>query len=234
MPKKLLSIALAPILLMQGIAVRLRTPRLPEPPGPRQGTLGSGKLLRLLIIGDSAGAGVGAAHQDEALSGQLVSRLAEHFRVDWRIDAETGATTRATLDRLGSFPQCAFDVAITSLGVNDVTSGVPPDHWLSLQRALWDELRERFGVTLIVVSGLPPLHGFPALPQPLRGYLGDRAGRFDNALEQELEKHAGAEFLSVRFTENVDEMASDGFHPGPAIYAEWARRAAELITRLQK
>jgi lysophospholipase L1-like esterase len=220
--------------LVQGIVVRQRTPRLPEPPGPRQGTTGSGKLLRLLIIGDSAGAGVGVAHQDEALSGQLVSRLAEHFQVDWRLDAETGATTQATLDKVRGFPDCTFDVAVTSLGVNDVTSRVALDHWLTLQRALWDELRTRFGVRLIVVSGLPPLHGFPALPRPLRQYLGDHAGLLDKALEQELEKHAGIDFLSVRFTENTDEMASDGFHPGPAIYAEWARRAAELITRLHR
>jgi hypothetical protein len=123
---------------------------------------------------------------------------------------------------------------MTSLGVNDVTSFVSLDKWLMSQRALWNELKVRLGITLIVVSGLPPVHGFPALPQPLRWYLGERAKRFDRALEQELEHHPDNHFLGLNFTKSADAMASDGFHPGPAIYAEWANHAAELITRLHK
>ncbi|RMD81354.1 MAG: SGNH/GDSL hydrolase family protein, partial [Candidatus Dadabacteria bacterium] len=62
----LATITLGPLLLWQGWRVRLNVPRLPEAPGPRQGRAGKGPLLRLLIVGDSAAAGVGAAHQDEA------------------------------------------------------------------------------------------------------------------------------------------------------------------------
>ncbi len=73
------TIALGPLLLLQGRHVRRVTPVLPEPPGPRQGRSGAGPALRLLILGDSAAAGVGASTQGEALSGQLVQTLARRF-----------------------------------------------------------------------------------------------------------------------------------------------------------
>ncbi|KAB0649370.1 SGNH/GDSL hydrolase family protein, partial [Burkholderia diffusa] len=53
--------ALGPLLLMQGRRVRRVTPRLAEAAGPRDGTAGDGPPLRVLVLGDSAAAGVGVA-----------------------------------------------------------------------------------------------------------------------------------------------------------------------------
>jgi hypothetical protein len=66
---QLTTLALGPLLLAQGLYVRRKTPLLPEPPGARSGFAGTGRLLRVLILGDSAAAGVGAASQLSALSG---------------------------------------------------------------------------------------------------------------------------------------------------------------------
>jgi len=74
------AILMMPVLLAQAFLVQRKTPRLPEPPGDRSGIFGAGRDLRLLIIGDSAASGVGAGCQRQALSGQLVSFLGEHFR----------------------------------------------------------------------------------------------------------------------------------------------------------
>ncbi|HEY0887682.1 MAG TPA: SGNH/GDSL hydrolase family protein, partial [Ramlibacter sp.] len=74
-------LALGPVLLRQGRAVRRTALRLPEPPGPRQGVAGEGELrLRLLVVGDSSAAGVGLQHQSQALAlplAQLLSRRLE-------------------------------------------------------------------------------------------------------------------------------------------------------------
>ena len=48
-----ITVALGPILLKQGSHVRKTTPVLPEPPGDRQGQMGTGRELRLLAMGDS-------------------------------------------------------------------------------------------------------------------------------------------------------------------------------------
>mgnify|MGYP006377547615 CR=1 FL=1 len=43
-------IPLLPVMALQGLAVRRRALRLPEPEGPRQGRSGAGTPLRLLIL----------------------------------------------------------------------------------------------------------------------------------------------------------------------------------------
>lgn len=224
-------IALGPILLIQGRRARRRIPRLPEPPGPRAGTVGEGPALRLLIAGDSAAAGVGAASQDEALAGRVLVELAPAFTLDWRLEATTGATTTDTLRRLSGLAPDSFDVLVTSLGVNDVTRDVALDRWLAQQRELRALARARLGVTCMVIAGLPPVDGFPALPQPLRWFLGRRARQFSEALRRELEEERDAHFLDLRFALDPGLMAEDGFHPGPAIYEGWGRRAAAIIRR---
>ena len=92
--------ALAPVLLAQGRRLRRTVPSLPEPAGARSGASGSGPLLRLLVAGDSAAAGVGAQTQDDALTGRIVAGLAPSFHVRWKLLAFTGAMTVDMLDHL--------------------------------------------------------------------------------------------------------------------------------------
>src|SRR4029453_9152114 len=117
--------ALGPVFAFQGRYVRRVTPRLPEAPGPRAGTLGAGSELRLLVLGDSAAAGVGAPSQDEALCGRLTTELAQSFRVSWALVARSGATTAGTTRPLVRSPAARFEVAVVSLGGNDVIGQRP-------------------------------------------------------------------------------------------------------------
>jgi lysophospholipase L1-like esterase len=220
---------LGPLLLLQGLRVRRETPVLPEPPGPREGTAGEGLPIRILVVGDSAGAGVGAATQDEALAGQLVRRLRGRFRVEWRVVAATGATTASTIRQLERMDAFATDAVVTSLGVNDVTAEAGVRRFLARNARLRELLRAKFGARLILVSGLPPVHLFPALPQPLRWYLGARAKELDRALARSLPDGNGAEHLPFDRALVPAHMAVDGFHPGPPVYDAWGEAAARRI-----
>ncbi len=224
-----IKIGLGPLLLAQGLLVKRRALRLPEPAGPRMGSTGEGPTLRLLVLGDSAAAGVGVAHQSDALLGQLVARLADGYRVDWTLHARTGATTAATLQSLNKLAPAAFDVVVTSLGVNDVTAGRSRAAFLADQRELIARLKSDFGARLIVISGFPPVHRFPLLPQPLRWYLGQQAKHFDRDLEAAMASDPSCIFYRQPSDGPLDMMASDGFHPGAAVYARWAGLVADLV-----
>jgi len=225
------TLLLGPAILIQGLAVRARVPKLPEPPGERQGQQGSGPPLSLLIIGDSAAAGVGAAHQDEALLGQLISKLSPEYQVSWDLQAQTGDTTAGALARLDAMAPRHFDVAVTSLGVNDVTRMVSLRNWLRQQTLLRSVLKTKFTVDRLIISGLPPMHAFPALPQPLRWHIGGRATQFNRALRANVEADGDTTFLDVRFTSDTTLMSHDGFHPGPKAYAQWSEVIADAIQR---
>ncbi len=220
---------LGPLFFLQGRKVRKSTPILPEPEGDRTGTAGSGRPLKLLVLGDSAAAGVGVSEIRDSLVGQLSNQLGSTFLIQWSLIAKTGATTPSTLRYLRKIEPGEFDICVTSLGVNDVTSGVSCRRWLIQQQALREFLRNELAVKHIVLSGLPPVHGFPVLPQPLRWWLGAKATAFDNALQQAVQDESDVSYLNLRFSEEKALMATDGFHPGPQIYADWAARAAALI-----
>ncbi|WP_297800538.1 SGNH/GDSL hydrolase family protein [Arenimonas sp. GDDSR-1] len=225
----LLLLPLAPLLLLQGLYVRKVTPRLPEPPGPRSGELGDGQPLRLLILGDSAAAGVGAATQSDGLSGQLIQKLKGSYRISWKLWAGNGRTSAQCLALLDAHDAETFDTVVISLGVNDVTSGVSLAAWQAQQAQLADLLRGKFAAKRILFTALPPMHHFPALPQPLRHVLGVRAKTFNRVLQAFVSTRDDCRLLQFGAPMQAEFMAVDGFHPSAVTYGLWAEQAAKAL-----
>jgi len=226
---RLMFVCLLPVIAGQALWVRRVAPRLPEPSGAREGLTGRGTPLRLLVVGDSSAAGVGATTQGQALAGQLVSLLADVFMVEWKVVARSGWRTTDLIRTLDNMTAEIFDVAVTAVGVNDVTSGNSVRKCLLQRIQLVDLLRGRFGVKHTILSGMPPMHKFPSLPEPLRGYLGNRALRLDAAVRDWSLGRNDLSHLPMTFAAGPEIMAGDGFHPGPGLYALWAQAAAVMI-----
>ncbi|MDJ0831681.1 MAG: SGNH/GDSL hydrolase family protein [Desulfobacterales bacterium] len=222
---------LFPLLICQAIWVRMTVPKLAEAKGPREGIAGRGAPLRILVVGDSSAAGVGVSKQTKALVGQLVSLLTGDFNVYWKLIATTGWTTAELRRILKTVPSIPYDVVLTASGVNDITSRHSVAACLIEQIQLVELLRERFAVQHIIISGLPPVHRFPSLPQPLRWYLGVRAKRLDTAIRTWAGGQPDCEHIPMNFPLDPDDMALDGFHPGAGIYALWGQAAAAIIKK---
>ena len=227
----LASLGLWPVLLPEALYTHWVTPRLPEPDGAREGgnADSSKPALSVLITGDSAAAGVGVAHQDHALCGHIVRELNPAFNLTWQLVAQSGYTTPDTIQRLRSTPARPFDVAVLSMGANDALSPRRLSTWLTHQQQLIDLLRERFHVQHIIFSSLPPMHLFPALPQPLRWFLGLRAQNFTDALKTILPSEPQHHLIPLALLEGDQILASDGFHPGADTYAYWGHEVARII-----
>ena len=117
---------------------------------------------------------------------------------------------------------------LTSLGVNDVTSGCSAGKFEQRQDQLASLLQNKFGATQIILSGLPPMGYFPALPQPLRWFLGSRATVLDFRLRK-IATERNLDYIEFEFDGDTSVVASDGYHPGPKVYEHWAGLAVELI-----
>ncbi|MEL7212707.1 MAG: SGNH/GDSL hydrolase family protein [Pseudomonadota bacterium] len=219
---------LSPLLIPQAAWVIARAARLPEAAGPREGHLGTGPRLRLLIIGDSSAAGVGVTHQDDALAGQLTRHLAQHYAVEWQLIAKTGATTASTLAHLRARRPTEADIAILIHGVNDTTRLVPTRRFIANQSAMVSLLNLDWNVPRTLICAVPPVGHFPLLPRPLRPLLGRHATGLGTALRQAF-PHSHVPFDMPMDT---SLMASDGFHPGPQVYADWARLLAARIKQI--
>lgn len=226
---QVIRIPLTPLLLAQAVGVGRRANILSEPPGPREGQSGSGPELRLLIVGDSSAAGVGATSQAAALSGQMVTQLSQEYTVSWKLIGQSSITTTGMLKRLSPLPDEPYDVAITALGVNDVTRAKSRNTWVKRQGELADLLQSKYGVKAIIASGLPPMGAYPKLPQPLRWVLGQQAKRFDNALAELAATRPGLSHLPITIPFEPQYQAEDGYHPSEEAYTLWAAMFADQI-----
>ncbi|MEM9344473.1 MAG: SGNH/GDSL hydrolase family protein [Pseudomonadota bacterium] len=220
------ALALSPVLVPQALWTVARAVRLPEAAGDRSGVLGSGPRRSLLIVGDSSAAGVGVAHQSDSLAGQLAADLAKRGTIEWKLVAKSGATVKSTLETIETVPPEKRDLVIIALGVNDVKNGVRLSNWKKRYRTLLRTISERFDHPLICVSGVPNLRHFTLLPKPLNLILGERSERFDATLRAAIGETRNAFYLPMDFPLEPESMAVDGFHPGPNVYREWARRAS--------
>ena len=226
--------ALLPLVAPQGLWVRRRAPRFADAAGPRSGSVGTGEPLRLLAFGDSIVAGVGAPTLDDALVGQFAAALATRVarRVEWVAVGKTGARSadlHASL--LPRLPPEPFDVIAVSVGVNDVTGLVRSRDWMHRVGAVIDGLCAHSPGAVVLMAGLPPLWGFPLLPQPLRYAFGLRARTFDRQLEQVVADRRGCVYVPTLFEPDPEKFSADGYHPSPASYRVWGVQLADLAAR---
>ncbi|AXT40853.1 SGNH/GDSL hydrolase family protein [Alteromonas sp. BL110] len=239
-------VLLFPVVLMQALWVRKKTAVLPEPEGERVLTSVQGSSLpptNLLVVGDSAAAGVGALTQESALTGLLYASLSQIGPARVSLHAKTGFKSEDVLSLLRDLPSENFSSALISIGVNDVTKFVSLKRWQQNIDAISALLIDKFGCERIVFTALPPIHCFPALPQPLRALLGWRALLLNQALVKSVTACSNAEILyvtalNVRGTvvdiQQSGLMAEDGFHPSSKGYEMWARLALDRLTPIHQ
>lgn len=178
--------------------------------------------LRLLLIGESTVSGVGVQTQQQALAGQLAGLLANARSrpVCWQACGRNGATAADCLsDLLPLLGAQQWDLVVLVLGVNDTTHLTPRWSW---RRRIHLLLRYFSGRTQqVLVTAVPPLGHFRALPQPLRGWFGLRAGLLDQDLQRCCD--AGqARHVPIGLEFEPAMLAHDGYHPSAAGYRRWA------------
>ncbi len=229
---KIATIALLPALIIQGIRVKKNTPRLPEPDGAREGISGQGKKLSLLIAGDSAAAGVGVETQQDALMGALIAELKNEYEIHWKLHAKTGHTSAQVIQAVKELDNQPYDAVITSVGVNDVTKLTSAKSWMAKQQKLYSLIQKKFQPGIIVAAGVPPMHMFPALPNPLSWLFGQYAQQMNQQLQQLVQSQANMQWVEYdleKYKALNLSMAADGFHPSKEIYRLWAKEVADKI-----
>ena len=169
--RNLLFWSLVPFLAPQALYVRRTAPRFGAAAGPTTGTIGAGRSRRLLAIGDSIIAGVGARHTDNALVATTAAALAGALStgIEWQAFGQPGLKAADVVDRyLDRLPPEKAAFMIVSVGVNDITGLSSLSRWQRGLALLLRGLTAHSPGAAIAVAGIPPLGEFPLLPQPLR------------------------------------------------------------------
>ncbi|WP_420475380.1 SGNH/GDSL hydrolase family protein [Noviherbaspirillum sp. ST9] len=231
---ELVALPMLPFLIAQGRHTRKVTPRLPEAGGPVEGIAGGtqgGLPLRLLTVGESPVAGVGVSTHEQAISGQLALALANRLQrpVAWRACGRNGATAREALESfIREIPAEPVDIVLIAFGVNDTTAFNPAARWTRDLDEVLQTLARRCQPKLVLLSGLPPVAHFPALPQPLRFVMGLKASVLDHAAKELAATREAVCYVPLALdTHDMAMMASDGYHPSEKGCTAWAELLAE-------
>lgn len=231
---ELVALPLLPLLIAQGRRTRRVTPRLPEARGLDHGIAGAaqgGAPFSLLAVGESPIAGVGVETHAEAITAQLANVLAIRLQrpVQWRACGINGITVSEGLQRLvPQIPEAAVDLLFVAFGVNDTTAFRRTAVWRSDLEQLLHALEQRCAPRFTLLSGVPPMSRFPALPQPLRWVLGMKARALDEVARRLAATASCTLHIPLTLDPHADGMmARDGYHPSASGCIAWAQALAE-------
>lgn len=227
-----LSWLLVPVALYSGLAVRRSTPRLPPPRGRPKGQIGEGApSIRLLVLGDSSAAGVGAEEIGETLGPQLAAILHEKSgqTVSWRNAGANSAVAEQVRDFVvPNIEERDFTHIVLTVGTNDAKNFLTRSRFKKGFGGLLYAAHARWPEAKIFWSPVIDTRGIPALPGPLSFILSLRAGII-NAMGAQLCRERYATAADPLPVGGPEGFAVDGFHANALGYAHWAKHLAGFI-----
>jgi lysophospholipase L1-like esterase len=229
---RLVAVPLSPVLITQARRARRSIPRLADAARPWTGSLPGADLIRLLVLGDSTAAGVGAESQHEALPGSFANEFGDRFDrgTDWVALGENGATARDILERfIDDATSSPWDVVFLTIGANDALGLRSRRAFARDVREIVRRLRESSPDALLLVSLMPRFDRFRSLRGPLRWNLALHAASLDDAARAAVRGLDRVFALPKPPPYTPTFWASDMFHPGPAGYREWAEFVVDSV-----
>jgi lysophospholipase L1-like esterase len=221
---RMVAIPLAPVLLVQSRRLRSEIPRLPDAALPWAGSVAGPNPVRLLVLGDSTAAGVGAHTQVEALCGNLARRIHTQFGRGalWRAVGRNGATARDIItDYLGDATETETDLVFLTIGANDALGLRSRGAFRRDVVAIVHAMRQANPEALILVSLMPRFDRFASLPQPVKWNLALHAASLDDAARAAVTGMRDVVAIPKPVPYTPEFWASDGFHPSADGYQQW-------------
>ncbi|MCO6406849.1 MULTISPECIES: SGNH/GDSL hydrolase family protein [Hoeflea] len=228
----LVSWVLVPVAVAKGLGVRRIVPRLPPPRGRPMGQVGQGSAeIRILVVGDSSAAGVGADRIEDTLGPQLAAILGKSTgkTVAWRNAGANSAIAAQVRDHMvPHIEERDFTHVILAVGTNDAKNFVTRSAFKKGFGGLLYALHARWPEASVYWSPVVAMADVPALPPSLAYILGLRA-QIINAIGTQLCRERTATPLDPLPIEGAEGFAIDGFHANALGYRHWAEHIARII-----
>lgn len=232
----ILILPLAPFLYLQGQYVRRKIGVLPDAAGDKHGVFdgGSAERVKLLAIGESTVAGLGARTHETALAGQFARVLSRRIgkSVAWLAIGKNGVTAKRALQEL--VPQIPaeekFDYIILGLGGNDVLKLSSPLKWRRNMIKVLHALRAAHPESVIFITNVAAVKLSPALPEPIKFILSNLS-RMHNANIKDFVRRFEDVFYYEQPDRVPEDFFADGIHPSETGYAVWSE---EIIKTWKK
>lgn len=217
----------SPFLYLQGQYTRRKVGLLPDAAGEKTGITGNGadRTAKLLVIGESTVAGLGARTHREALTGRFAEGLAKRLRrpVEWAVIGKNGVTARRTIDELVPLmPDTKFDYILLGIGGNDVMKLSSPRKWRSDMIELLGILRAQNPEAVIFIGNCPMIVYSPVIPHPIKFLLWELSKMHDANIREFSAEMDRVHYYPQPVDIEVEGFFADGIHPSEQGYSDWA------------
>ncbi|PYS98339.1 MAG: hypothetical protein DMF63_16955 [Acidobacteria bacterium] len=230
-----LILPVSPLLFLQGQYTRRKVGLLPDAAGGTSGIAGNGDVpAKLLAIGESTVAGLGARTHELALAGRFAEQLSGKIgrAVSWHVIGRNGVTAKRTIDELvPMIPDETFDYILVGLGGNDVMKLSSPRKWRRDMIRLLGILRERNPDAVIFITNCPMIKYSPALPHPIKFLLWELSKMHDANIREFTSEMDRVFYYHQPTGFRVDGFFADGIHPSEQGYADWSEAMMKFFEK---
>jgi lysophospholipase L1-like esterase len=239
---------LLPILVVMGIRLRRKIPRLPEAEDGLTGTIpGSKEGLKLLALGESTIAGVGVQHHRDGITGSMARALQVHTEktVTWQVLAKNGYTAQKVREKIiPQVPVTPVDLIVIGLGGNETFDFNAPLTFRHHLILLLTDLRQKQPHCPVILANMPPVGEIPAFPRLFQLVLGSLVRLHGQVIRTVPAQFSNVYYLDerIRFKDwihkagegrSIDDFFSDGVHPSALAYGIWGKEVVEFAIRQQ-
>ena len=222
------------VLAIEGLLARRRRYLSADLAPPGSGVFGSGRPLRLALLGDSTAAGLGVTVTGETVGGRLAELLASTGRRVHLSSAAVAGSRAADLDAQVArvLVHGVPDVAVILIGGEDAIAFTPLD---VVEAELTATVRRLVTAgSSVVVGTCPDLGAARNFSQPLREIMAWSGRRVATASARAASTaEAGVVDLAGRtggvFRADGGTLSADGYHPSADGYQLWALALYPLV-----
>lgn len=233
----ILMLPFAPFLYLQGQYIRRKIGRLPDASGDNKGLFKkTDEAVKLLVLGESTAAGVGARTHETGLAGQFARFLGEKLgkSVAWDVVGRSGITIGETIDELvPKIPAENYDFIMLALCGNEVLKLRSPRRSRRDMQKLIAILRENNPNATFFITNAPAVRLSPVLPFPIKNILGNLSALHD-ANAREFTAELDRVYYFHQPSSVPENFFADGLHPSEAGYTAWSKRMIEFFEEKYK
>lgn len=223
-----------PLLYLQGQLTRRKVGVLPDAAGGPNGVAGEGEnAVKLLVIGESTVAGLGARTHELALAGRFSYELSKQINtsVNWTVIGKNGVTARRTINELlPKVPEETYDYILLGIGGNDVMKLSSPVKWRRDMIELLGILRAKYPDAPIFITNCPMIKMSTAIPQPIKFILWELSKAHDSNIKEFTADMERVFYYHQPRDLDIEGFFADGIHPSEKGYADWSEAMMKFFT----
>lgn len=218
-----------PLLYWKGKKLRQQVQRLPQ--HSTFLNLSNGNTSkRILIIGESTAAGVGASSPETTFASYLYKAGKREVEV---LNLGKNGLKAEALPRLLSHAKpdipSSFDQVVILIGANDCFKFTPPSKFRKELESFIGIFEKMEQTKLVFIPAIPPVNHFPAIPGLLRFFLGVHRYILNKEIDQLSRKLDKLYFHDWKTSFTDEFFASDGIHPSDLGYEKMAEETYRFM-----